>query len=112
MQTPQTAVIQWWKASRPKSRMRSVRRCDCANRRTRGIGLRALLVLNAATVAGCISRRCARIPTCHPPNSVAVTARATAAATLCLIEVDGNPEPRKACSIPLRSMVIAPTPLP
>ncbi len=106
MQTPQTAVIQWWKASRPKSSdaFGPPVRLQIDGREVSAPA--GASVLNAATVAGMyIPALCAH-PDLPPAEQRGCDGKGDGGCNLCLIEVDGNPEPRKACSIPVEAGMV------
>ncbi len=96
METAQTATINWWSASRAKA----LTAFGAPVKLTidgRGVEAPAgASVLNAATVAGLyIPALCA-----HPDLPPAVQRGAGGAGcNLCLVEVDGEPGMRKACSL-------------
>ncbi|MFO1265196.1 MAG: FAD-dependent oxidoreductase [Rhodoferax sp.] len=106
MQTPQTAVIQWWKASRPQS---SDTFGPPVQLQIDGRDVSApagASVLNAATVAGMyIPALCAH-PDLPPAEQRGCDGKGDGGCNLCLIEVDGSPEPRKACSIPVEAGMV------
>ena len=106
MQTTQSAVIQWWKPDRSQA---SDALGPPVQLQIDGRTVSApagASVLNAATVAGMyIPALCAH-PDLPPAEQRGCDGKGDGGCNLCLIEVDGSPELRKACSMPVQAGMV------